>query len=379
MSSFLFLHADTPWVYTLAARLAERHSVHAAQFADWLVYWRQSPAWPLDRSAAMQHTMKVLPTGYAGRLSWVARPFLRRTVDRWRAELRSESGEEPWVVVCYPYAAPWTRNVPDDRLIYYNLDDYTLYRPERAERIREQEDKLIDRAAHTLCLSQHQVDALRERRPHRASRIVHFPLGVRDSFLNPTPEEPPIANTVVYIGTVGDRVDWDLVVNVVERCPDLTFTVVGGPVDGRASADWERKRARVLRQSNVEHPGRVPQGEVPEYYHSRAVNWIPYDLEHPFNQAACPTKIMDGIASGRPVVSTSVPECMLYSEWIEIADSGKATVSALHDRAVPDAHNAEHAQEQVTFARRNTWDSRARTFEALLNDQRRPEMASSAI
>jgi hypothetical protein len=49
----------------------------------------------------------------------------------------------------------------------------------------------------------------------------------------------------------------------------------------------------------------VPQEEVTRYYWSSAVNWVPYDLNHPFNQAACPTKIMDSLGSGRPTTGSA--------------------------------------------------------------------------
>lgn len=367
MEAFLFLNADTPWVYTLADRLTSRHAVHAALFSDVLVYGRQDVSWPMDDpDPAMRRTMRVLPTGYAGRFSGLAAPFLRWMVDGWRDDLRAEAGVEPWVVVCYPWTAPWVLHVPDEWLVYYNLDEYTLYRPERADRIREQEAELVERAARTVCLSQFQVDTLRERHPAHADRIAHFPLGVRTSFLNSHPGKPPTPNTVGYVGNLSDRVDWPLVGAVAERCPELTFVFVGGPVEGPPNTDWERERARALDLPNVEHPGRVPQDEVPDYCQSWAVNWIPYDTEHPFNRASCPTKIMDGLASGRPVVSTSVRECTLYPEWIEIADDPSGTAECLRTRAASEAHEPERARRQVAFAREHTWERRARTFEASL-------------
>jgi glycosyltransferase involved in cell wall biosynthesis len=289
-------------------------------------------------------------------------------VNGWRDDLRAKSDSEPWVVVCYPYAVPWVRHVPDERLVYYNLDEYTLYRPERAGRIRENEAELVERAAHTICLSQYQVEALSDRHPAHAERISHFPLGVQESFLHPYPEEVPTPESVVYVGNVGARVDWALVADVVERCPELEFTIVGGPIGGMPSEEWQHERAWVLRQPNVEHPGRVPQAAVSDYYQSHAVNWIPYDLDHPFNRASCPTKIMDGIASGRPVVSTSVPECEQYPEWITIADDPAAMADALRTHAAPDAHNPERMNRQVEFARSNTWVDRARSFEKLIRE-----------
>lgn len=367
MPTFLFLHSETPWVHTLAARLADRHAVHATLFTDWLVEWSQGVEWPIEEpSNDLQRTKRVLPTGYAGILSWFARPYLQWTVNTWRQELRKASGTEPFVVVCYPWAESWVRDVPPERLVYYNLDEYTLYRPERADTLREQEARLVNRAGTTVCLSRFQVEQLRERHPERANRIHHFPLGVRASFLNESPAHPPEPNTVVYIGNVGDRVDWGFFDAVASRCPDLTFRIVGGPIPEKASEDWECRRRTVVGRPNVEAIGRVPQDEVPAYYQRHAVNWIPYDLDHPFNRASCPTKIMDGLASGRPVASTSVPECTAYPQWIDLADDPDDMAEVLKRSAAPDAHDPERSRRQVSFAHEHVWSERAETFERLL-------------
>jgi glycosyltransferase involved in cell wall biosynthesis len=352
-------------VYALAEALAHEVPVHVVRLHDWQTYWMNQPGWPdLDPEANghLERTHKVLPTGYAGRLEWAARPFLRRMFDGWRQELRERSATEPYVVAPYPYLEPWVRNVPSDRLIYYNLDAYTLYRPERADRIREQETALVRRAGLTMCLSQHQVETLRERYPARADRIEHFPLGVLEKFLNPQPERAPEPDTVGYVGNLTDRVDWAFVDAVAKQCPDLTFRFAGGLEaleTGEASPNWKQYRRRALERPNVEHLGRIPQDEVTEVYWSSAINWIPYDSEHPFNRAACPTKVMDAIAAGRSVVSTDVPECRLYPEWISIVDGPEEAAECLQ-AAAADPPPAEQARRQVRFAGKHTWEHRRR-------------------
>ncbi len=365
---FLFLSANTPWVYTLAERLAEDAAVHAVQFYDWRTYWKNEPAWPTEEpNVDIRRTLRVLPTGYAGRLEWIARPFMRSMIDGWRDDLRGRTGREPYVVVPYPYLAPWVRNVPDDRLVYYNLDAYTLYRPERAERIRRQEAELVERATRTACLSQRQVQAIRERHPDQADHIEHFPLGVVENFINPSPEEKPNPGTVGYVGNLGPRVNWALVDEVVERCPNLTF-VFAGELNGGAAPDggeeWQEKRRRALNHANVDHLGRIPQQEVTKVYWQSAINWIPYDPDHPFNEASCPTKVMDGIASGRPVVSTSVPECALYPRWITIADEPDEMGQILRCKA--EDTSSHSSGQQVQFAKEHTWKQRARTFRQMI-------------
>lgn len=363
--SFLFLNANTPWVYALAENLAHYHPTHAVRLYDWRTYWKGGrPAWPdSDPDADITQTMRVMPTGYAGRLEPLARPFMRWMITRWQEELTQRAGAEPWVIAPYPYLTPWVEAVPDNRLIYYNLDAYALYRPERAEAIRENERRLVERAALTLCLSQHQVETLRDRYPDHTNRIVHFPLGVAEDFINPQPERKPESDTVGYVGNMTDRVDWLLVHAVAQRLSDLEFIFVGGLEKletGGTAEGWEQARSRVLSLPNVEHVGRVPQEKVKDYYWSFAVNWIPYDAEHPFNRAACPTKIMDAIASGRPVVSTPVPECTLYPEWITIADTPQDLGSTI--RQLQSCTSTEGAKCQVAYAHSQTWEQRAERF-----------------
>ena len=101
---------------------------------------------------------------------------------------------------------------------------------------------------------------------------------------------------------------------------------VGG-LEGYSGAvnlpNWRQHRAAALYLPNVRHIGKVPQEQVKKCYWSFAINWIPYAINHPFNQASCPTKIMDSIATGRPVLSTAIPECRLYPERIKIFRSAE--------------------------------------------------------
>ena len=363
-SSFLFLSANTPWVYALANRLAQRDPVRAVRFFDWQVYLSNYPSWPEGPSAdALARTTRVMPTGYTGILEPVVRPIITWMIRRWQHELREQSGSSPVVVAPYPYLAPWVRDVPSDRLVYYNLDAYALYRPNRKARIRKQERELVERSCCTLCLSVHQVDQIQKRHPAHADRIHHFPLGVTEAFLNPAPNTPLEPKTVAYVGNLTNRVDWGFVNEVAERCPSLTFVFVGEADAEASEPPWERERTRAFQRANVRFVGRVPQEAVTQYYWSAGVNWIPYDPAHPFNRASCPTKVMDGIGSGRPIISTDVPECRQYPRWIDIVRTPDEAAEALH-KAVEREHQG---QAQVNFARSNTWADRAETFRQILN------------
>ncbi|WP_420394290.1 glycosyltransferase [Acuticoccus sp.] len=361
---FLFLAANAPWVYALAHSLSAAAEVTTVQFYDAVNHRRLRPGWP-EEASGVERRRVVRPPGYAGRLEPLFRSLMRRTVEVQRRALATRSGQAPRVVVPYPYLAPWVRQVPDEDLIYYNLDDYELYEPSRALRIRALEDELVDRAALTACLSVHQADRLAQRHPRRRRRIRHLPLGVLDAYLNPHPNLAPLASTVGYVGNLGDRIDWRLVGEVADRCRDVTFHVVGflGAEAERCQAPWREERAAALARVNVIHEGGVPQHAVREHYWRYAVNWMPYAANHPFNLAACPTKIMDAIASGRPFVSTPVPEARLYPSYVTVAQGADGLAAAIA-RALCEPVDAA---ERIAYARSQTWARRAGQLRAMLS------------
>jgi len=376
--SFLVLAANTPWVYALARSLAAHGSVTAVRFYDWANHRRLRPQWP-ETESAVRRVLVTMPQGYAGQFELMFRPLMRRIIERERSRLRRQTRSDPLVVCPYPYLAPWVRDVPDSCLIYYNLDEYSLYDHARPEQIRRLEDELIRRARLTVCLSVHQVETLRARHPAHANRIAHFPLGVVEEFLNPAPESPTLHGTVGYVGNLIDRVDWGFVAAVAERLPEAKFHFVGdlGGESNGARA-WQETRARALSLPNIVHAGLVPQAEVREHYWRYAVNWMPYDMAHRFNVASCPTKIMDALASGRPFVSTDIPEIRLYPDRIHAVRSPDEAASRL--RALLRGDIRHDPREQIAFAAMQTWPHRAiRLLELLADSGMETELAASGL
>ena len=362
-AGFLLLSANTPWVFALADALSVSRPATAMRFYDVMTWRREKPRWPQGGSARLRRVMRVMPPGYAGRFQTAFSPLLRAMIDRERARLRQAGGgAEPFVIAPYPYLEPWVANVPDERLIYYSLDEYAFYGLDRVAKTHAMEDRLVSRAYRTICLSAWQAEVLRERNPARAADILHFPLGVETDFLNPAPDTPPEPGTIGYVGNLTDRVDWPFVKAVAEQAPALTFNILGSltwladGVGDQQPPDWKQARDAALALPNVRHLGAVPQAEVPPFYWRSAVNWMPYDTAHGFNRASCPTKIMDAIAAGRPFASTSVPEAMLYPEQIRISDDPAEMASALVDLV---ASPTPSPAEMIAFASARTWDHRA--------------------
>jgi glycosyltransferase involved in cell wall biosynthesis len=202
--------------------------------------------------------------------------------------------------------------------------------------------------------------------------IRHLPLAASDAFLNPTPERSAGSRTVGYVGNLIDRVDWRLVKAVASMLPDIEFVFIGYSTTssgGGRRPHWQEERDEALGLPNVRQIAAVTQDQVPLHYWSFALSWIPYAVDHEFNLASCPTKIMDGLASGRPVLSTNVPECALYPEWIEIADTAAATAAFISETLgqIESPAAKIKSKRQVEFVKmHHTWKARAATVQGWL-------------
>lgn len=380
--SSLVLSADFACVSLLAAALAEHGPTTVVRLRDYLTYGKSDRRWPTARPGlGLRRETWVFPPGYGGRLAGLFRPWLRARIERAARQLSrgnavgNGSFAPPLVVVPFPYLTPALRGLPADRLVYYNLDDYVLYPRGWSDAVADAEEELVRRSRLVACASRYQAERFRARFPEK--EVIHLPLAVPTEFLNHDPQPPAGEATGVfdvgYVGTLNDRVNWRFCGEVAARCPDVRFTFVGPLHDanprGGTRPDWQADRDRALAMPNVRYVPPVAHGEVVRFYQDFSASWIPYDVEHPFNVASCPTKIMDGLAAGRPVLSTDLPECRLYPEWITIVGNPEAAAGQVARLRASAREPAERlrAARQVAFAAAQTWEQHAERLLGLLD------------
>lgn len=104
---------------------------------------------------------------------------------------------------------------------------------------------------------------------------------------------------------------------------------------------------------NVHALGWHPQAEIASYNQAFDVCLIPYDVVHPFNLACCPTKIMDTMGSGRPMVSTAIPECRLSRHLFDVAESTAEFIASI-DSILGNRSDDQRSQLRWEWARENT-------------------------
>ena len=329
--------ADAGWFTTanlFRETPADRADVLLLRCSDYRVAWSQGhrpfgwnrPAAPLTPSVWEQSL--VLPTGWMKSYPRLGMRPIARAARAWRAR-RGATARPLTLVATYPYYLALARLLRPDRLVYLNIDDYRLYWPRSAATVDRLEGEIVAAADLTVCTARSRADELATRWPQAARRIRHLPHGAPSASIPAEPQHLPGPGPadirglprpwVGYVGTLEDRVDWELLDGVAGSNPQASLILIGRPGPDGAET-WQVARRRCLGRPNVHAIGWRDQGMIDAYNRSFDLGLIPYRTDHPFNVACCPTKIMDYMAAGRPVVATDLPECRLHADVFDVAE-----------------------------------------------------------
>jgi hypothetical protein len=143
---------------------------------------------------------------------------------------------------------------------------------------------------------------LLERR-QAADKVVHLPNAVDVGRFNPTQRRGSI-RTILYCGTVGMAQGVGTLIEAAralrEAHEDLAFEIVG---DGAERVELE-EHARSQGVRNVTFRGRMPRERIPEVIANADVTIMSLrDL--PLFEDALPTKLLEYMAAGKPVVAAA--------------------------------------------------------------------------
>lgn len=155
-----------------------------------------------------------------------------------------------------------------------------------------------------------------------------------------------------YLGSIDDRLDYELIVALAGRFPEGRIVFVG-PLSPRLSA---AARTALASRPNIVLLGTRPRTELPAYIRYLDCLLLPYaDME--FTRYQSPMKLWDYMYAGPPIVGTGCAELRRYSPPILHFAEDPANAPELVAGVL--ASGAAGSGERRAFALANTWDARA--------------------
>ncbi len=190
---------------------------------------------------------------------------------------------------------------------------------------------------------------------HSAARadIEFIPSGVDFTLFN-TPVSPPAAFSrlprpvIGYFGTISERIDLELIARLATAFPAASIVMIG-PVHLRPESLPQAK--------NIHYLGLKAHKALPVYAQQFAVGLIPFMVSDATIKLN-PTKTLEYLAAGVPVVSTAIPDVQrFFADAVLIGHSHDEFIA--HTKVSLEEKNEQRIAAGIEMAKRASWDAMA--------------------
>ncbi|MEH3086959.1 MAG: glycosyltransferase [Xylophilus ampelinus] len=259
-----------------------------------------------------------------------------------------------------PMALPLARGLRPRGSVYDCMDELSAFDFAPPALIKL-ENRLFDKVDLVFTGGRSLYEAKRKRHPQ-----VHcFPSSVDRAHFGASdvadhPDQAALAHPRLgYYGVIDERLDLALLAALADARPDWQFVMVGPVV--------KIDPARLPVRANIHWMGQRRYDELPSFLAGWDVSLMPFAL-NASTRFISPTKTLEYLAAGKPVVSTRVRDVAdQYAAVVSIADTPDTFVAACEDILRRDPAARQHATAAGMSVVSNTsWDRTAREMAALL-------------
>jgi glycosyltransferase involved in cell wall biosynthesis len=363
----LIVHSHLRWDFVwqrpqqILSRLARRHAV---LFVEEPVFVDDIESASLEVAEAVPGVHRVVPrlpatlrTSYDESATAV-RSLLERLIAN-DARLAAAFGEPvQWFYT--PMPAPIMIGAFNERGVVYDcMDELAKFRFAPPE-LTQREQFLISRADVVFTGGRN----LYESKSRRHGNVHFFGCGVdAEHFSRALHADTPIASELRnlprpilgYFGVIDERLDYALI-----ECLSDWF-VSGSVVFVGPTAKVER--SELPQQPNIYWIGQRAYERLPEYVKGFDVCLMPFALNEA-TEYINPTKTLEYMAAGKPIVSTAVPDVLRnFVPVVRIAETAREFVDAVSLALMPEPGRI---REGIARARAATWESTVNAMEAVI-------------
>ena len=254
-----------------------------------------------------------------------------------------------------PLALPYAQQIDRSMLVYDVMDDLANF-AHASPTLRHMQDETL-RLADIVFTGGKSIHAgVHGRSP---SPIHLFPSGVDPEHYAPAREmrdsrERPVAG---YVGVIDERIDLELVAGLAERLPDWDIQMVG-PI-------FKIDPGSVPQAPNLFYPGKQSYDKLPAVMGGFDVALMPFALNDA-TRSISPTKNLEYLAAGLPVVSTRIPDVVsTYSSIVDLRSDAQGFAEACRQVLLHPCSDRDRKIAPILHDSR--WDTIAQRMETLMD------------
>jgi UDP-galactopyranose mutase len=362
MDIVCFSHLRWDYVWQRPQHLLSRFARHGRVIFVEEALPHDDPARPamIERTDPTPGVIVLRPRTQTGQTGWE----LERTIsDLLAIEWARLQIHRPVVWFYTPMALPLALDLQPAATVYDCMDELSAFQGAPAL-LPLRERALLDRADLVFTGGPSLFEANRKRHPRTfcfpsSVDAVHF-ARARARQRDPLDQRAIARPRIGFFGVLDERFDRDLVAGIAEACPGWSLVMIG-PV---AKIRMEDLPAL----PNIHYLGMKRYDDLPSYIAGWDVALIPF-ARNEATRYISPTKVLEYMAAGKPIVSTSIADIVRpYGErgLARIADTPAAAVAAIRDAMTEDV-NARLAAFDL-YLTSTSWDQTYRRMRELIEN-----------
>lgn len=276
-----------------------------------------------------------------------------------KAIMRMTGMRRPLIWVTNPYGYLYAENT-EFPVLYQIVDKVTEYR-NAGESVKAMDKGLCEKAEYIITPGKELYNEKNSLYPGKVHRIKHAVDFSHFSAVTAKPADFPETDKPVftYWGSVDyKKVHYELVKYLSEHCKDMHFLFIGRVFDFPAG-DFNNA-------GNISFIGARPYEALPSYAGYSTGFMVPWDPEDKMNQNASPIKIREYLCTGKPVITTYIPEFDEYSDYICISRTNKEFAENLRSSLRDDSEVKASARRE--FAALNSWENVVNEINHIISD-----------
>lgn len=252
----------------------------------------------------------------------------------------------------------WARKFNEKILVYYCYDEISAAPWIKAHGSRE--EKAFMQVADMIITSSTQLQKTKSAFNSHCYTVkngVNYELFGRKN-AHPAFVHPDAHPIVGYLGSVDDRLDYQLLQTLIKDNQDKHFLFVG-------RTNSKEGEYTLSQFDNVTLAGPQPIHQLPNWVASFDVGTIPFE-KNKLTASIYPLKINEYLAQGKPVVTTSFSDLTDFESNIIIADEPADFKAAINHAMLQ--NQAQCIEKRRAVAQENSWPKRAEQFGMLIQN-----------
>lgn len=269
--------------------------------------------------------------------------------------------EKPVLIVYYPSIVPILEKMRYSLLCYDCVDDFSQFSWNPSWH-QGMERKLIERCDIMFVTSKKLLEMKRSLKQNvylvpNGADVSHFAASADENLKTPDYMKGIKRPVIGFTGAIYEWVDTRLIMELCRLRSDWSFVMVG-PVGRDAKLDD--------RYGNLFLLGKKEYEELPGIIKAFDVCIIPFKVSK-LTESANPVKLYEYLASGKPVVSTPIPEVLAFRDMVMTAGNAREFERAIETSLAEGS--PELVRKRMMAAKENSWDKRVEDMLEIIRHQ----------